>query len=62
MTTLMLDEMRTLHGAEIGRRKRGQYCGTMLGSLFGAAYLFGPVPAAFIYMFMPVVCLLDYAL
>ena len=61
MTTLRLDEMRTLHGAEWGWRERGQFCGFMVGSLFGAAFLFGPVSASFIYMFTPMVCLLDYA-
>ena len=60
MTTLTPAAMRTLHGSEFG--EGGEYCGFMVGSLFGAAYIFGPVPAAFIYMFTPLVCLLDYAL
>ena len=64
MTTLTPAAMRTLHGSQFGRRRGrgegGQYCGFMIGALFGAAFLFGPVSAAFIYMFTPAVCLLDY--
>ena len=59
MTTLTPAAMRTLHGS---LPEEGTICGIMVGSLFGAAYLFGPVSASFIYMFTPVVCLLDYAL
>jgi hypothetical protein len=32
----------------------------MIGSLFGAAFLFGPISASLIFMFTPAVCLLDF--
>jgi len=32
----------------------------MLGSLLGAALLFGPLSASLIFMFTPTVCLLDF--
>ncbi len=62
MTTLMLDEMRTLHGAEIGRPPRGAICGLLVGVVFGLTLTGRFVPAALVYMFTPVSCLLDYAL
>ena len=60
MTTLTLDAMRMLRGAQTGEGERGAYCGVMVGSLLGAAYLFGLFSASLIYMFTPVVCLFDY--
>ena len=61
MTTLMLDEMRTLHGAEIGRPK-GAICGLLTGLVFGLTFTGRFVPAALVYMFTPASCLLDFAL
>jgi hypothetical protein len=61
MTTLTPAAMQTLHGSVIGRR-RGAYCGFMIGSFLGAAILLSPVTAAAIYMFMPVTCLFDSGL
>ncbi len=60
MTTLTLEAMRMLRGAQTGKREGGEFCGIMVGSLFGAAYLFGLFSASLIYMFTPVVCLFDY--
>ena len=66
MTTMTRATMRTLHGSRHGRRRGsgggegGQYCGFMISSLFGAAFLFGPLAASLVFMFTPAVCLLDF--
>ena len=62
MTTLTLDAMQTLHGGAIPRRRRGAYCGFLVGAMAMALLTGAWVPAATIYMFTPVTCLLDYAL
>ena len=57
METLSPERMRDLHGMMI----RGDACGIMVGALSGAIYFAWAVPASFIFMFTPLVCLLDYA-
>jgi len=32
----------------------------MISSLFGAAFLFGPLAASLVFMFTPAVCVLDF--
>ncbi len=59
METLTPDRMRTLHGMKIDE---GEVCGLMVGALSGAIYFSWTVPAAFIFMFTPMVCVLDYGL
>ena len=49
MTTLTLDEMRTLHGDEI-RRPRGAICGVLTGLVFGLTFTGRFVPAALVYL------------
>ncbi len=63
MTTMTRATMWELHGSQ--RRGRGggeggQYCGFMIASFFGAAILFGPLPASLVFMYTPTVCLLDF--
>ncbi len=60
MTTLTLDAMRTLHGAVFPRRRRGAYCGFLVGSVFALAFTGHLVAAAALYTFTPVTCLFDY--
>ncbi len=62
MTTLTLDAMRTLHGAVIPRRRRGAYCGFLVGALAMALLTGNLVAAAAVYTFTPVTCLFDYAM
>ncbi len=62
MTTLTLDAMRTLRGGAIPRRRRGAYCGFLVGAVFALAFTGRFVAAAVVYTFTPVTCLLDYAL
>ncbi len=63
MTTLTVDRMRVLHGAVSTRtRRRGAYCGLLVGAVFGFAFTGNFVAAAAVYTFTPVTCLFDYAL
>ncbi len=59
MQTLSPELMRALCGSKI---EEGSACGFMVGILGGAIMLGMVVPAAFIFMFTPLTCVLDYGL
>jgi hypothetical protein len=59
MQTLSPGRMQELCGSKMDE---GSACGFMVGALGGAIMLGWVVPAAFILMFTPLVCVLDYGL
>ena len=61
MTTLTLDAMQALHGAQWWKPPRGALCGFLGGAVFGLVFTGRFVSAAFVYMVTPTVCFFDYA-
>ncbi len=60
MQTLSQGRMQELCGSKI--LEEGSACGFMVGVLGGSIMLGMVFPAAFIFMFTPLVCVLDYGL
>ena len=59
MKTLTPERMRDLHGMRIDE---GAVCGFMIGAVVGAISRGWLVPAAYTFMFTPLICALDYGL